>query len=130
MPARAKAAATEETPGTTSTSRPNSGALEGANDAEEARVAVGEDHGGASVAGDAAGGEGDAAEADAFGGRGHLGQCQVVGRAGDQCGGGEGGTRRGGQGEPSQPITVTRSAIFVSLQRVFAGRRECPHGVP
>ena len=43
------------------------GGAQGAYDAEEARVAVGEDDGGAPVGGDAAGGEGDAAEPDALG---------------------------------------------------------------
>lgn len=70
---------------------------QGAYDAEEAGVAVGEHHRGAAVAGDAAGGEGGAAEADAFGGGRYLGQRQVVGGAGHQRGGAQCGTCRGGQ---------------------------------
>ncbi|GAA3111217.1 hypothetical protein GCM10020254_66690 [Streptomyces goshikiensis] len=66
---------------------------------------------------DAAGGEAHAAEADAFGGGRDFGQCEVVRGAGHQRGGGERGPGGRGQGEPSQPITVTRSAIVVSLQR-------------
>ena len=73
------------------------GGAQGAYDAEEAGVAVGEDDGGAAVAGDAAGGEVDAAEPDALGVRGHFGQRQVVGGAGHEGGGAEGGPGRGGQ---------------------------------
>ncbi len=47
---------------------------QGPYDAEEAGVAVGEDDGGAAVGGDAARGEGDGAEPDAFGAGGHLGE--------------------------------------------------------
>lgn len=54
------------------------GRAQGAYDAEEAGVAVREDDGGAAVAGDAAGGQGHAAEPDALGALGHLGQRQVV----------------------------------------------------
>lgn len=70
---------------------------QGADDAEEAGVAVGEDHGAAAVSGDPAGGQVDAAEADAFGVRGHFRQGEVVGGAGDERGGRERGRGRSGQ---------------------------------
>ncbi|GAA3072066.1 hypothetical protein GCM10020000_65970 [Streptomyces olivoverticillatus] len=70
------------------------GGAQGADDAEEAGVAVGEDHGGAAVLGDAAGGEVDAAEADAFGGGRDLRQGQVVGGSGHEGGGADGGAGR------------------------------------
>lgn len=88
---------------------------QGPYDTEEAGVAVGEDDGGAAVAGDPAGGDARAAEPDAFGGGRDFGEREVVGGAGHQGGRGERGARGRGQGEPSQPITVTRSAIVVSL---------------
>ena len=89
---------------------------QGAYDAEEAGVAVGEDDGAAAVAGDPAGGQVDAAEADALGALGDFGRARGGGRR----------RRRAWRprarrcaapvsGEPSQPITVTRSAIVVSL---------------
>ncbi len=53
------------------------GGAQGAYHAEEAGVAVGEHDGRAAVGGDTAGGEGDAAEADALGSGGDLRQRQV-----------------------------------------------------
>ncbi len=73
------------------------GGAQGADDAEEAGVAVGEDDGGAAVLGDAAGGEGETAQADAFGVRGDFGQCEMVGGAGHERRGAEGGAGGGGQ---------------------------------
>ncbi|CAM5260939.1 hypothetical protein SCYAM73S_00212 [Streptomyces cyaneofuscatus] len=73
------------------------GGAQAADDAEEAGVAVGEDDGAAAVAGDAAGGQVDAAEADALGTLGHLGQGEVVGGARDERGGRERGRGRSGQ---------------------------------
>ncbi|GFN02622.1 hypothetical protein Smic_11780 [Streptomyces microflavus] len=73
------------------------GGAQGADDAEEAGVAVGEDDGAAAVAGDAAGGQVDAAEPDALGARGHFGQGEVVCGARDERGGRERGRGRSGQ---------------------------------
>ncbi len=73
------------------------GAAQGADDAEEAGVALGDDDGGAAVFGDPAGGELDAAEGDAFGGGRHREGLELVGGAGHQGGCGEG--RGGGLGE-------------------------------
>ncbi|BFO19978.1 hypothetical protein SHKM778_63660 [Streptomyces sp. KM77-8] len=73
------------------------GCAQGPYDAEEAGVAVGEDDGGAAVCGDAAGGEGDGAEPDAFGAGGYLGECQMVGGTGHQGGGAQCGTGRVGR---------------------------------
>ncbi len=118
MPARAKAAATEETRGDDLDLQAELGRPQGADDAEEARVPVGEDDGGAAVAGDAAGGEGDAAEPDALGVRGHFGERQVVGRTGHQRGGAEGGARRGGQ----------RRAVPADHRDPVGHRRQSPEG--
>ncbi len=74
------------------------GCAQGAYDAEEAGVPVGQDDGAAPVARDPAGGQVDAAEADAFGAVRYLGQGEVVGRSGDEGGGGERGRGRCGQG--------------------------------
>lgn len=73
------------------------GRAQGPYDSEEAGVAVGEHDRGAAVACDPAGGEGDAAEADALCGGRHRGERQVVGGTGHQRGGAQGGACRGGQ---------------------------------
>ncbi len=73
------------------------GGAQGPYDAEVAGVAVGEHDGRAAVAGDAAGGEGDTAEADALGACGYLGERQVVGGTGHERGGAQGGACRVGQ---------------------------------
>ncbi len=73
------------------------GCPEGAHDAEEAGVAVGEHDGGTAVLGDAAGGQGHAAEPDPLGVPRDFGQCEVVGGAGHEGGGAEGGAGGGGQ---------------------------------
>ena len=92
------------------------GCAQGPYDSEEARVAVGEHHGGAAVAGDPAGGEGDAAEADALGGGRHLGERQVVGGTGHERGGTEGGACRGGQ----------RRAVPADHRDAVGHRRQSP----
>ncbi len=74
--------------------QPVFGGAQGAYDAEEAGVAVGEDDGGAAVLRDAPGGEVQAAEPDPFGGGRDFGQCQVVGGAGHEGGRFHGGTGR------------------------------------
>ncbi len=92
---------------------------QGADDAEEPGVAVGEDDGAAAVSGDPAGGEVDAAEADAFGGGGHFGQGEVVGRARD-----EGGARERGRGRSGQ-----RRAVPADHRDPVGHRRLSPGGV-
>lgn len=62
-------------------------------DTEEARVAVGEDHGGAPVPGDTAGGQVDTAEDDPLGVRRDERQGEVVAGAGHQGGGHQGRPR-------------------------------------
>lgn len=101
---------------------------QGADDAEEAGVAVGEDHGAAAVSGDPAGGEVDAAEADAFGVRGHFRQGEVVGGAGDERGGRERGRGRSGQwravpADHRDPVGHRRLSPGVS-----EGAGRCPCG--
>ncbi len=91
------------------------GGPQGAYDAEEAGVAVGEDDRGAPVGGDAAGGEGHAAETDAFGGGRHLGEREVVGGAGHeggrtQCGACRGGQRRTVPADHRDPVGHRRQS--------------------
>lgn len=105
------------------------GCAQGAYDAEESRVPVGEDDGGAPVARDTAGGEGDAAQPDAFGVLGHFGEFEMVGRGRTSVAAPRAERAASASGEPSQPITVTRSAIVVSLQKVFAGLGCSPGGL-
>ncbi|GAA1666643.1 hypothetical protein GCM10009680_02750 [Streptomyces yatensis] len=90
------------------------GSAQGADDAEEAGVAVGQDHGGAAVLGDPAGREVHAAEPDPLGARRDFGQRQVVGGAGH-----EGGCREGGAGRVRQ-----RGAVPTD-HRDAVGHRPC-----
>jgi hypothetical protein len=95
------------------------GCAQGAYDTEESGVPVGEDDGGAPVARDTAGGEGDAAQPDAFGVLGHFGEFEMVGRAGHQRGGTEGGARRVGQ----------RRAVPADHRDPVGHRRQSPEGL-
>lgn len=98
------------------------GVAQGAYDSEEAGVAVGQDHGGAAVAGDPAGGEAEAAEADAFRARGTSGSARWWAAPATRVAAESADRAAAVKGEPSQPITVTRSAIVVSLLGCVGGR--------
>lgn len=73
------------------------GGAQGADDAEESGVSVGEHDGAAAVAGDPAGREVDRAEADPLRAVRDFGQREVVGGSGDEGGGRERGRGRSGQ---------------------------------
>ncbi len=89
---------------------------QGPYDAEEAGVAVGEHDRGAAVSGDPAGGQGDAAEADALGALRYLGEREMVGCPGHEGGGCEGGACRGGQ----------RRAVPADHRDAVGHRRQSP----
>ncbi len=73
------------------------GCAQGAHDAEESGVSVGEDHGAAAMPGDPAGREVHGAETDALRAARDFGQREVMGGAGDEGGGRERGRGRSGQ---------------------------------
>ncbi|MGX1094646.1 hypothetical protein RKD47_005327 [Streptomyces albogriseolus] len=105
---------------------------QGAYDAEEAGVAVGEHDRGAAVRGDAAGGEGDGAEADALGRGGHLGERQVVCGTGDQRGGAERaacrvGQRRAVPADHRDPVGHRRQSpeVCAGRRRLFRPKAVC-----
>ncbi len=102
------------------------GGAQGADDTEEAGVSVGEDDGAAAVARDAAGGQVDAAEADALGVLGHFGQGEVVGGARDERGG-----RERGRGSPGQWRAVPADHRDpVGHRRLSPGVSEGARGCP